>query len=132
MNTKQKTTIIRYHDETAETPCPYGNVRRIITGGEGSANIHVVRVTKGSAHYHRNYDETYYFLSGSGTVSVDGRTHPIRPGAVLFIPAGAVHSLESNTKDLLEFIIFGTPPMPIEDDRAVPVKPTPQSREEQP
>ncbi|MCP4373491.1 MAG: cupin domain-containing protein [Deltaproteobacteria bacterium] len=115
--------IIRYFDKTDTTPCPYGNVRRIITGGEGLSNVHVVSVTKGSEHIHEAYDETYYFLSGNGTITLDKKTVPVRPGTVAVIPAKTVHSLESDSDVPLEFIIFGTPPMSIEDDRAKPVKP---------
>ena len=47
-------------------------------------------------------------------------THPVRPGTVVVIPAGVLHSLEADPGQELEFVIFGTPPMPIEDERARP------------
>lgn len=115
--------IVRYLDSTKITPCPYGDVRRIVTGGEGICNIHVVSVTKGENHYHKAYDEVYYFLSGNGTLTLDGKDHAVRPGAVAVIPAGMIHSLDSGDETPLEFIIFGSPPMLIEDDRAKPLKP---------
>lgn len=116
-------TIVRYLDQTREIPCPYGNVRRIVTGGEGTANVHVVRVTQGEEHFHQSYDEVYYFLAGDGKLVLDGKEHPVRPGAVAVIPAGCPHSLISYSKDPLEFIIFGTPPMEMGDERAKPRKP---------
>jgi mannose-6-phosphate isomerase-like protein (cupin superfamily) len=115
--------MVRYFDKTDITPCPYGDVRRIVTGGEGVSNIHVVRVTQGSDHFHKEYDEVYYFLSGNGTITLDEHVYPVRPGAVVVIPAGTVHSLLSDSKNELEFIIFGIPPMSIEDDGARPIKP---------
>ena len=36
------------------------------------------------------------------------------------IPAGVLHSLEAALGQELAFVIFGTPPMAIEDDRAKP------------
>lgn len=115
--------MVKYLDQTGTMTCPYGDVRRVITGGAGSANIHVVCVTKGGAHVHRAYDEVYYILSGTGTLTMDTRVHELRPGAVVNIPAGTVHALKSDDDAPLEFIIFGTPPMSIEDERAKPQKP---------
>ena len=40
------------------------------------------------------------------------------------IPAGTVHFLEAGEGDPLEFVIFGVPPVPIEDERARPVHPS--------
>jgi hypothetical protein len=42
---------------------------------------------------------------------------------VAVIPAGMPHSLEASSNEELEFVIFGTPPMSIDDERAKPVKP---------
>jgi quercetin dioxygenase-like cupin family protein len=38
------------------------------------------------------------------------------------IPAGVPHSLEANAGEELEFVIFGTPPMAIDDEKAKPRK----------
>ena len=116
-------SIVRYQHEIEPVDCPYGEVRRIVTGGEGNGNVHVVRVTEGGEHYHSAYEETYYFLSGSGSLTIEEKTFPVCPGAVAVIPSGKVHSLISDSEKPLEFIIFGTPPMPIDDERAVPRKP---------
>jgi len=115
--------IVRYLDETKSLPCPYGDVRRIVTGGEGGvANVHVIRVTCGNRHFHTGYNEVYYILSGSGIVTMGEDSYAIRPGAVVVIPAGVPHSLQSDTDTPLEFVIFGTPPIPLNDDRAMPMK----------
>jgi mannose-6-phosphate isomerase-like protein (cupin superfamily) len=117
------TPLVHYQDETESNECPYGNVQRIVTGGEGGiANVHVVHVTRGESHYHSGYDEVYYVLSGTGTLLIGDTPYSLRPGAVAVIPAGLPHSLVSNTDAPLSFVIFGTPPMPMEDDRAKPNK----------
>ena len=114
-------SLVRQRAQTEPVECPFGRVQRIVTGGEGGiANVHVVRVTKGLAHVHAAYDEVYYVLAGKGSLTVDGRSHPIGPGSVAVIPAGAPHELEAEPGDELEFIIFGTPAMPIDDPRARP------------
>jgi len=122
--------IVRYLDQVKPVDCPYGNVRRVITGGEGSANVHVVRVSKGGEHFHRGYDEVYYFLSGTGILTMNNKTYTLGPGTVVNIPAGVVHDLESGDDTPLEFIIFGSPPMAIEDDRAKPIKPRERKNDE--
>jgi len=38
------------------------------------------------------------------------------------IPAGVLHSLEAGPGQELEFVIFGTPPMVMDDERARPSK----------
>ena len=113
--------LVRHRDGTEPIACPFGEVRRVVTGGEGGiANVHVVRVTRGLAHVHAEYDEVYYVLSGTGTIRLAGETGPLRPGSVAVIPAGAAHSLEADPGQTLEFVIFGTPPMSLGDERARP------------
>lgn len=119
-----KTPLVRYLDETAPIDCPYGQVRRVVTGGEGGvANVHVVEVTRGGLHLHRAYDETYFVLEGHGTMVLGDATHRLRPGAVVVIPPEVPHSLEADEGEVLRFVIFGTPAMPISDPRAAPTRP---------
>lgn len=123
-NTTAKIPIVKTYDDTAPLSCPYGKVRRIVTEGEGGiANVHVVCVTKGEAHLHRAYDEIYYILSGTGILEMDSIQYHIRPGSVVVIPAGTVHAVTSENDTPLEFIIFGTPPLSLKDESAVPLKP---------
>jgi mannose-6-phosphate isomerase-like protein (cupin superfamily) len=116
-----KQPIVRHRDQTEPIDCPFGQVQRVVTGGDGGvANVHVVRVTQGTPHVHEGYDEVYYVLSGTGTITLGDETHPLWPGTVAVIPAGVPHSLAADDGDTLEFIIFGTPPMSIDDERARP------------
>ncbi len=46
-------------------------------------------------HYHENFDETIYGLSGILTFTVDGKTIDIAPGETCFIPRGAVHGFDN-------------------------------------
>ena len=116
-----KQPIVRYRDQTEFIDCPFGQVQRVVTGGDGGvANVHVVRVTEGTPHLHVGYDEVYCVLSGTGTITLGEETHPLRRGTVAVIPAGIPHSLLADDGQELEFIIFGTPPMAIDDDRARP------------
>jgi mannose-6-phosphate isomerase-like protein (cupin superfamily) len=123
MSEFSKQAVVRHRDEIPPIDCPFGHVQRIVTGGDGGiANVHVVTITKGTPHLHHGYDEVYYILSGSGTITLGQDVHPLRPGSVAVIPAGVMHSLEASAGEELEFIIFGTPPMAMDDDRAKPRK----------
>ncbi|MFO7904117.1 MAG: AraC family ligand binding domain-containing protein [Pirellulaceae bacterium] len=52
-------------------------------------------------------------------------TSAVGPGSVAVIPAGVPHSLEAAPSEQLELVIFGTPPMSLEDERASPRKVSP-------
>ena len=115
--------LVRHRDEIQPIACPFGHVERIVTGGQGGiANVHVMKITKGTPHLHQGYDEVYYVLAGTGTTTLGQETYPLRPGNVAVIPAGVMHSLEAAPGQELEFVIFGTPPMSIDDERARPRK----------
>lgn len=119
-----KKPLVRYRDSTEPKECPYGQTERVVTGGEGGvANVHVITVTEGRMHVHKKYDEVYFVLSGKGSMSLQGENHPLRPGAVAVTPAGTPHGLVADPGERLEFVIFGTPPISIDDPRAKPVKP---------
>jgi mannose-6-phosphate isomerase-like protein (cupin superfamily) len=123
----EKQVLVHYEEDVDAVDCPYGSVRRVVTGGAGGvANVHVVEVSRGTTHYHEAYDEIYYVLSGRGELVVDGERYSLRPGAVAVIPRGAPHSLcaagREGEEGKLKFIIFGSPAMPIDDERAAPRK----------
>ena len=46
-------------------------------------------------HYHRDWDETVYGLTGTVTFTSAGVPHAIGPGANLFIPRGTVHGFDN-------------------------------------
>ncbi len=48
-------------------------------------------------HYHRNWDETVYGLSGLMTFTVAGEPHEIGPGGTMFIPRGVVHGFDNRS-----------------------------------
>jgi mannose-6-phosphate isomerase-like protein (cupin superfamily) len=117
----EKRPLVCHRDETPPADWAYGRMQRILTGGEGGvANVAVARTNGLPPFLHTAYDEVYYVLSGSGTVKLDGEPHRLRPGSVVVIPAGVSHALEVDAGQELEFVIFGTPPLPIDDERAVP------------
>nr|WP_235913831.1 cupin domain-containing protein [Pseudoroseomonas coralli] len=61
------------------------------------------------AHYHRDYDETIYGLSGVLTWKLDGARHEVGPGETLFIPRGAVHHFANQHEETARALAVLTP-----------------------
>jgi quercetin dioxygenase-like cupin family protein len=119
----EKQPFVRHRDETPAADWPFGRMQRIVAGGEGGvANVSVAATNGMPPFFHTGYDEVYYVLSGAGTVKLNGKAHSLRPGSVVVIPAGVSHALEVEPGQELEFVIFGTPPMVFDDERARPRK----------
>ena len=67
MSEFSKQAVVRHRDEIPPIDCPFGHVQRIVTGGEGGiANVHVVKITKGTPHLHQDN------FSGTATISIRG------------------------------------------------------------
>ena len=118
-----KQPLVCHRNETRPSEWPFGKMQRIVTGGAGGvANVHVARTKSLPCFVHAGYDEVYYVLSGTGSILLDGTTNRLHAGSVVIIPAGVSHALEADPGQEFEFVIFGVPPMLIEDDRAKPQK----------
>jgi quercetin dioxygenase-like cupin family protein len=67
----------------------------------GSLDLFEMTVPSGGrmpvAHYHRDWDETVYGLTGTFTFTIEGTPHPIAAGTVLFIPRGTVHGFDNTS-----------------------------------
>ena len=67
----------------------------------GSLDMFEMTVPPGArmpvAHYHRDWDEAVYGLSGTVTFTVDGAVREVGPGGSLFIPRGVVHGFENRS-----------------------------------
>ncbi len=60
-------------------------------------------------HYHENWDETIYGLSGASTWRVDGEDIVITPGQSVFIKRGIVHGFRNDTQDAARCLCILTP-----------------------
>ena len=54
--------------------------------------------------HHHEPEETYYVISGRGHVTVDDSTASLSPGASVFIPSNAKHSLRCTGSENLIFL----------------------------
>ena len=82
--------------------------------GSGSAcqndiTMGVVRLAKGESlepHSH-SQPETYFTLSGRGTVTIENVVHEVEPGRMLFIPGNARHQINNmHEEDLMILYAF--------------------------
>ncbi len=79
---------------------------------ENDLTMGVVRLRHGESlepHCHAQ-PETYYTLSGRGTVTIDDVAHEVDPGRMLFIPGNARHQIyNANEDDLFILYVFAVP-----------------------
>jgi mannose-6-phosphate isomerase-like protein (cupin superfamily) len=64
-------------------------------------------------HYHRQSEEIYFILQGSGRMELNGETREVAPGDAILIPAGAWHTITA--AETLRFLCCCAPPYSHED-----------------
>lgn len=79
------------------------------SGCENDMTMGVVRLRQGESlepHCH-SQPETYFTLSGRGTVTIAGVVHEVEPGRMLFIPGNAQHQINNAyDEDLTILYVF--------------------------
>lgn len=56
-------------------------------------------------HLHAHTEEVFYFLSGSGELTLDGVTHPVGRGDVCLTPLGSRHSVQNTGSTRLDYLV---------------------------
>ncbi len=59
---------------------------------------------------HAHVEQTLFFLSGSGTATLDGKTQPIAAGDVLVVTPGTAHNVVNTGKQPLKIYTVYAPP----------------------
>ena len=75
-------------------------------------SVDLVRVAPGG-HSPVHFDpdnHAFYFIEGTGTVTIAGEVHAVRPGSVVKIPFGALHSIKNTGEAQLLFLTIYDPP----------------------
>ncbi len=77
-------------------------------GGARNVDIHVNHLAPGSGpgprHFHQRAENVYIVLSGTIEVAIDGETHRLGTGDVVFIPPNAVHSTSNPGPETAVFV----------------------------
>ena len=60
-------------------------------------------------HYHRDWDESIYGLTGVTTFTIDGKPVEIAPGDHVFIPRGVVHGFDIRGAEVAKCLCVLTP-----------------------
>ncbi len=66
-------------------------------------------------HYHRECEEIYYLVEGSGEMEVDGERARVGPGDAILIPPGAWHQIRADESGRLRFLCCCAPAYRHED-----------------
>lgn len=57
-------------------------------------------------HVHREAENIYYVIRGSGVVELDGERHLVNPGDAVFIPPGVEHAMyNTGFEDLVAVVV---------------------------
>jgi mannose-6-phosphate isomerase-like protein (cupin superfamily) len=98
---------------------PMSNDRGInhtLVDGDGLNNVSIqvqefrVGAPFGRYHFHERSDNIYVVLSGRITAVVDGETHTLDEGDVLFIPAGSPHKTTNGGDEVARALEIYAPP----------------------
>ena len=57
-----------------------------------------------TGHNHSGQEEVYFFVSGTGFMTVDEEEIDVKPGTVVLIPDGAFHRVYNDTAEPLYFV----------------------------
>jgi mannose-6-phosphate isomerase-like protein (cupin superfamily) len=76
------------------------DVFELILGTEGRMPV---------PHYHRDWEETVYGVSGTVTYVIAGVEHHIRPGDTVFVPRGVVHGFSNSSGQVAKCLCILTP-----------------------
>lgn len=63
--------------------------------------------------------EVYYFIAGHGLFTIGEESSPVEPGVVVYVPPGAVQTLENTGTETMEFLCLVDPAWRPEDEEVL-------------
>ena len=71
---------------------------------------HLTMAPGGKVPLHRDPTEEYiYIISGGGKITVDGKTHAVKAGSMVYMPAKAEVTFQNGSKPLVALQVFAGP-----------------------
>jgi mannose-6-phosphate isomerase-like protein (cupin superfamily) len=58
-------------------------------------------------HEHKDHEEIYYIINGSGHIKIGDEISKFREGDVIYIPEKTSHSITNDGNEMVEFLAFG-------------------------
>jgi mannose-6-phosphate isomerase-like protein (cupin superfamily) len=103
-------------DVDAVTEPVYGGdvVRSLLFDAMEDRGTHVIRVALASAspgrggqlHHHPKTDETYFIITGTAELELDGERYELAASSCVRIPRGTRHRITSTGTDALRYLAF--------------------------
>jgi mannose-6-phosphate isomerase-like protein (cupin superfamily) len=72
-----------------------------------SAGVYQLSAGGDDRQHPHTEDEIYYVSAGRALLEIDGVDHPVAPGSVAFVPAGARHRFHQIAEPLTLLVVFG-------------------------
>ena len=87
MDNKEKRYAQVNFADIVPVPCPCGMSKRaFIEESNGDVSFHVVEISKEARkHYHKEHQEVYFILKGTGFLEVDDEKIPVKEGSSVLI-----------------------------------------------
>lgn len=88
----------------------------ILVDGDGLGNLMIqvqefkVGAAFGKYHYHERSDNVFFVLDGVLSAVVDGETHRLEKGEMIFIPAGSPHKATNGGDTIARALEIYAPP----------------------
>ena len=70
------------------------------------AGIIKLRVDQSDTQTSHPMDELYYVIEGEGYLRINGESHSVHKGTIIFVPANSEHNFHGNQADLIVLYIF--------------------------
>jgi len=80
------------------------------------AYAHIKPGGKSVEHFLDKQSETYYIISGYGTMFIDGMSFKVKAGNSYYIPAGCRQWLVNEGDAIIDFLVIVDPPWRKEDE----------------
>ena len=102
------------------------------TGGSTQLTTSVVEMEPGGAQRaHRHEPEQiYYFISGTGLMSVEDETWEVTEGDCVLVPANATHSIRNDSSSTATLRYFGAAAPAFSDEQLAVLWPLPSEDED--
>jgi len=69
-----------------------------------------------AVHRHRELEEIYYIVSGSGLMTIGSESRPVRGGDAIYVPRGSRHTLENTGDSPIRLLVACGPAFYYEDE----------------
>lgn len=102
---------VRHLEAVPVAVAPHGKARvQHLARGDNAYLGRLEMVAGAAVPQHRDQTEEYiHILEGSGTITIDGKTEPVKAGTTIYMPAHAQVSFENGDAKLVGLQVFAGP-----------------------